>query len=183
MGAHFCKFHICLPGAPAAPIDYGWSGAMLVEPGVFRRAGGFPDTYWAGDTMLSGRLRQAGYTLWFASSAIAAHDHLQLTLRALVRERFLRGREFGRMAVGGLIGSERLTDFELLRKALTTVTLPLLVLLALGNIARQAAQAGKLRSFLWTLPVVAAGRAAWALGVAAGYWDEVFQRRHLPQPS
>ena len=176
IGAHFCKFHICLPGGPAHPIAFGWSGAMLIERSAFWAVGGFPDQLWAGDTMVSAQLRCDGYALWFVAHAVAQHDHEQITWRSLLRERYQRGREFGNMLAGESFGGAVWTNRQLLRHVIGSLFLPLQLLLTLARIARQAQAAGLLADYFWTLPVIVAGRAVWALGNATGYTD-VLRRR------
>ena len=176
VGAHFCKYHICLPGGAPHAIDYGWSGAMLVAREAFWAVGGFPDQQWAGDTILSAHLRRAGYPLWFAADAVARHDHEAITWRHLLRERYQRGREFGVLQAAGAITGSAWTMPQLLRRVAGNLLLPLRVLLTVARIARQAQAAGLLAAYLRTLPVIVAGRTAWSAGNAAGYWDELRRR-------
>jgi len=176
VGAHFCKYHICLPGGQPHAIDYGWSGAMLVARTAFWAVGGFPQQHWAGDTILSAHLRRAGHPLWFAANAVARHDHEAISWRNLLRERFQRGREFGVSLADGAITGSAWALPQLLRRVVGSLLLPLRVVLTVARIARQAQAAGLLAAYLRTLPVILAGRTAWSAGNAAGYCDSLLGR-------
>ncbi len=164
-GAHLCKFNICLPAGEARSAPLGWSGNILVERGIFDSLGGWDEDYTQGDTAFTSRVRSTGGDLWFEPRAVVEHDHGPLRFLDFVRERYRRGFEFAEMEEAGRIAARpRASSLgELMRY-------PLRVPNRILFIGRAARQAGVLRDYFLTLPVIVAGVTAWYAGMWACHW-------------
>ncbi len=159
LGAHLCKFDKWLSGGPRRTLTEGPSANMLVSAQLIKRAGGFMGSH-QGDTDLSWRIRELGSELWFAPNAVVNHHHLH-TWRSLLRERYARGKEFGKLWHRWHPVSSTRLGFRLLISVL-----PLRLLSQLWRVSRNAARGGMLLEYAVTLPVVASGLYAWLLGEA-----------------
>lgn len=171
VGVHLCKFDSWLPGGPRRVVEIGPSISLGVGSAAFERVGGFPPDRMLGDTTLSWALREHGCALWFAPAAVLAHHHTQ-NLRALVRERFVRGREFGRIRIER--GGWSMAQIGLwLLVSLLPLRLAKLMLRRVGN----ATRAGWLGWLAVTWPVVLLGEAGWLLGESTAYVGALRSRR------
>ena len=161
IGVHFAKFSASLPGREARPVQFGWSGNVLMDQTVFNELGGWEESRTQGDTVFGARARAAGYEMWLEPEAVAFHDHEQVSLSELVSERYRRGREFAHMESSGeLCGPPRSCAGVLL--------LPLRLLSRAWRVTRSAAESGSLVDLIWTSPIVAVGLVSWYAGLAAG---------------
>jgi glycosyltransferase involved in cell wall biosynthesis len=171
-GAHFTKFHLGLApkarGHRIGAIPRGWSGNFLVDRATFYAAGGWPGSSFQGDTEFTAHLVRRGVPLWLAPDAVVEHDHEAVTLRAFLRERFVRGREYARLEATGATGGAPWTRRHLARQGAGIAALPVKVALSSARVVRDAQAAGRLGRALATLPVIVAGRAAWLGGRALG---------------
>lgn len=170
VGVHLCKFDGWLPGGPCRALEIGPSINYCISRAVFAQIGGFPADPMLGDTTLSWALGQAGYVLWFEPRAIVAHHHDQ-NVRSLYRERFRRGREFGRIRMAhGRWNSAHVFTWWLI--SVLPVRLARLMVRRVTNGAR----AGWLGWLLLTWPVVLIGEAGWVWGESAAYWARLRRR-------
>jgi len=163
VGVHLCKFDNWLPGGPPRTVMIGPSISLALGRLVFEQVGGFPPDRMLGDTTLSWRLRECGYALRFAPAAVLSHHHAQ-SLYGLVRERFSRGREFGRVRI--VRGDWSMAQIGLwLLISLLPLRLAKLMLRRVLN----AARAGWLGWFALTWPVVLLGEIGWLVGESTAY--------------
>jgi GT2 family glycosyltransferase len=172
-GVHLCKFAKWLPGQRPRRVDISPTANMLVSRHDFLAAGQFPDDELLGDVTFSRRLLAGGKELLFEPEAVVAHHHLH-SLRSFLRERFQRGRLFGRLRSAWLGGARA----QLLAYLVVSV-LPIRLLRILALVTAQVARAGRLRDYLLTFPVVIVGHAASLAGESVAYAREAFRWRPL----
>jgi GT2 family glycosyltransferase len=163
LGEHFCKFDIWLPGGGEHPIAVGPTVNMLVPRSWYDAVGGFRPDIMLGDAVFCWSLARAGRRLWFDPQAQLIHRHAT-TWRALLSERFARGREFG---------EERLrwdhwNRWRVLMAALVSL-FPVRLFNFLARAGANAVRAGQLRDYILTLPVIVAGSSAWLAGELRSY--------------
>ena len=177
LGVHLHKFDKWLPGGRAHRLDVGPTVNLLCPRGLFDRLGGFREDSMHGDAEFSWRLAEHGQAVLFAPAAIVRHHHL-VTWPGFVRERYRRGKQFGRLrAARERWGPARL----LLWIAISTA--PLRLFKALWRGAGHARRAGRLADFGWALPVIASGDCAWLGGEAASYAEALVPRRASVSPT
>jgi GT2 family glycosyltransferase len=162
-GVHLCKFSRWLPAGGPRAIDVSPSGNMLIARRDFDAAGGLPGDLFLGDVELSRRLRRLGRTIRFEPAALVEHHHLH-GLTSFLHERFARGMLYGELRCAWLEGRRGALLLYLLASVI-----PLRLLRILALVAGHAAQAGKLRDYVSTLPVILVGESAWVVGEAVSY--------------
>jgi GT2 family glycosyltransferase len=155
---HVCKWHALLPGQRPRPLSTVATGNSCCAREVWQSAGRFDGTLFGGDALLSWRAAARGAALWLAPDAVVLQTHDE-TFARLVRERWTRGQEFGRMRAG-------FEGWSRMRAAATIAATPLRLLVVLARCARDCARAGWLGWFLLTLPIHLTGQVAWVLGEA-----------------
>jgi glycosyltransferase involved in cell wall biosynthesis len=166
-GVHFCKYHASLPGRPAARVDSAASANLLLTRKMYKTVGPVPDDSFSSDFVFTQALVARGFGLWFEPGARVSHHHL-VGWREYIVERFVRGKDFGRSrAVRGRWSKARLGLWLLIS------VLPLRLTRLLLRTGRTAQKGGVTGLYLRTLPVVAAGFAAWLAGEAAAYLREL----------
>lgn len=176
VGTHLVKFDLWLPGSESCEVPTIATVNFLCSRDLFRKAGGFNGMEMAGDTILGWDLIELGETFHFAPDAVVYHDH-RSNFSQLIRERFARGSDFGRLR------SERenwstLHTLGMLIVSLLPVRLFKLVLRALNSSVR----AGCLFDWLKTLPVITAGQGAWLVGEISQYWRRLQLGSAAPEP-
>jgi GT2 family glycosyltransferase len=167
-GAHLAKFDMWLPGGSRRPIGIAPTLNALCSRDLFEAVGRFPGEYMIGDTLFSWRAAAAGFSVTFEPEAVVWHHH-RMTWTGLLRERFARGEEFGRVRSKDWGGAQLLVH-------LLASVLPLRWARLMARTWRHAAQAHLLSDFLATLPIVATGHAAWLLGEGRGFLRRLTQR-------
>jgi GT2 family glycosyltransferase len=163
LGHHFTKYDKWLPGGNPRSTDIGSSANFFCSREAFDRTAGFPPEGMLGDTLLSWQLVRQGQTLWFVPEAVVYHDH-RGDWRGLVRERFQRGAEFGRLRSA----HHQWSKLRILSHLFATL-LPLRLLKLVGRVGANAWRARLMGDYLWTLPLVVSGEAAWLAGEASAY--------------
>jgi len=162
LGVHLCKFDKWLPRSSARRLNDGPTVNMFFARSLLDSVGGvLADGH--GDTDLCWRLRQKGHELWFAPNAVVEHHHLH-TWRSFLSERLQRGREFGQLRLRW----HRLSGSRVAWR-LTITLLPARLLSQMLRVGKNAAEAGALSAYFWTLPIVASGLYSWLLGEARTY--------------
>jgi cellulose synthase/poly-beta-1,6-N-acetylglucosamine synthase-like glycosyltransferase len=173
-GIHLCKFSKWLPAQRPRQVDMSPTANMLVSRRHFDAAGGLPGDQLLGDVSLSRRLVAGGRRLWLQPDAVVEHHHLQ-RLGSFLVERYRRGRLFGELRCATLPPGRG----GPLAYLLATV-LPIRLPRILALVAMHAARAGRVRQYLSTLPVVAAGHATSLAGEAAIYARRLVGAGRLP---
>ncbi len=166
-GVHLCKFHFLLPGLPSGPrLTAGTANACYTRE-VWEAVGPFEGDRYAGDGLLSWRAARRGWSPWFAPGAVVAHRYTGSS-RALWRERFERGADYGR-ARAQFEGWSR--ERLLVHLAAAPMLPGLMAARGLGD----ALRSGWEERFLSGLPVALMGHAAWCLGEARAHAQLVAQ--------
>ncbi len=163
LGEHFCKFDIWLPGGGGHPIAVGPTVNMLVPRDWYDAVGGFRPDIMLGDAVFCWSLTRVGRRLWFDPQAQLTHRHTT-TWRALLAERFARGREFGE--------ERRRWDHWSRGRVLAAALVSLFPMRLFNFVVRagaNAVRAGQLREYLLTLPVIVTGSSAWLAGELRSY--------------
>jgi glycosyltransferase involved in cell wall biosynthesis len=164
LGIHLAKFDLWLPGGGPRSVPVAASVNFLCARDLLDQAGGFDGNEMIGDTLLSWELLRRGHNLRFASDAIVYHDH-RSSFGELLRERFVRGADFARLR------SERKTWNRPRTFAILVATvLPLRLINLIARTFLACVRSGCAFDFVRTLPVVAAGHAAWLAGETTQYW-------------
>jgi len=158
---YFVKYMPYLRGLPARTVDIGASGNFMISRRLWKEAGPFDGSIFAGDALLSWRLRRAGYPVYFSPDAIVI-DRDEKLPSAFFRTRFERGREFG------LVRAE-FEAWSSMRRLIHVVMAPLAALRVLISAFTLAWQAGVTNTFILTLPLQFIAHLCWCLGEAAGY--------------
>ena len=174
---YLLKYSPYLRGKPAGPIGLAATGSLLVSQKVWKLAGPFDGSIFAGDALFSWRARAAGFPPWFEPKAIVV-DQDEKYRRGFFSERFQRGREFGQVRA----------DFEnwsAVQRALRFLFTPLALLAALQAIAMECHSGKRLGDFVASLPLLVLAQTAWCLGEATGYVAPLLggkdSRRRVPK--
>ncbi|HEV7239832.1 MAG TPA: glycosyltransferase family 2 protein [Thermoanaerobaculia bacterium] len=170
LGMHFCKFAKFLPAGAVRVIDTAPTGNLLVAREDFARVGGMRGDRYVADVALGRDLEAIGKQIRFAPRAIVDH-HDTDSIAAFFRERYVRGRLYGRMRASWL-PTRRSTALYLVVSILP---------IRLARIAwltyRYCAAAGMTGAFLLTWPLALAGHAAWLAGESIAYAGALFRVR------
>jgi len=170
-GIHLAKFDLWLPGGERATVPVAASVNFLCPVELLKRVGGFDGREMIGDTVLSWDLSELGQTLYFVPNAVVYHDH-RSSLVELLRERYVRGGDFGRLR------AERENwKFGRTLAILFASIVPLRLLKLTARTFRSAWKSRCTFDCLRTLPVIAAGHAAWLLGESTQYWRRLQRGR------
>jgi glycosyltransferase involved in cell wall biosynthesis len=158
---YLLKYSPYLRSKPAGPIGLAATGSLLVSQKVWKLAGPFDGSIFAGDALLSWKAREAGFPAWFEPKAIVV-DQDETCRPGFFSERFRRGREFGGVRA-------RFENWCGVKRTLRILATPLAVISALRVIARECHSGKRLGVFVATLPFLLMAQAAWCLGEAVGY--------------
>ena len=165
---HATKFSWWLPESKAGTRSEVPSGNCSMLREVWHKVQGFRGEYFAGDSDICWRIREAGYTIWFDPSAIVTHlEHPPAMLFA--RERFQRGCDFGRARV-------RLREWSRGRCFVYLLAAPLLPWVMTWRSARYAVGGGYVLRWLPTFPVQILGNSLWSLGEAYAHGAALWKR-------
>jgi GT2 family glycosyltransferase len=173
-GTHLTKFDLWLPGGKPRTVPVAASVNFLCSRQLLERAGGFDGREMIGDTLLSWDLIRLGQTLQFAPDAIVYHDH-RSSFAGLLRERFVRGADFARLRAA----RENWKASRTLA-ILAASILPLRLIKLLARAFTCSWRGGCVLDWLKTIPVIAAGHAAWLAGESVEYCRrlQIFRARH-----
>ncbi len=164
---HVVKFAWWLPGGRPGPHrDLPTANASYARV-LWDDVGPFLETRFAGDTEMGWRIMASGRTLWYEPRAIVTHTR-EPGGRALYRERYLRGRDFGLTRV----------DRQRWSRARCLVYLaaaPLLPFVMTARAARYALGCGHALTWLITSPTQLVANGAWCVGEARSHWEAVWR--------
>lgn len=159
------KYAWWLPEAEEGPRSEIPSGNFSLSREVWSQVRGFNGAYFAGDSEICWRIREAGHEIWFEPRAMLTHLENPRPL-AFVRERFRRGRDFGRMRLD-------LRKWSRLQLAGYLLATPLVPWVMTWRSAQWAVSGRYFWNWLPTFPVQFLGNAMWALGEAGVHWEAV----------
>jgi glycosyltransferase involved in cell wall biosynthesis len=168
-GIHFCKFSQWLPNIPAHSTNKGATANLLYSRKMLDEVGGFDgSSRWGADLTFTMRLNELGYPLLTAPNAVVEHHHIS-TLRAFLKERYIRGKDYGFIRIEN-------DKWSKLRMALwiPISILPVRVISSLIRTYRLASQAKLRQKFLGSIGVVALGYMAWFWGEVSVYRKAIF---------
>jgi GT2 family glycosyltransferase len=170
VGTHLAKFDLWLPGGKRRRIEVAPTLNCLCSRALYEKVGGFRGEYMIGDTIFSWNVAGAGHPVTFEPEAVVWHHHLA-SWRSLLRERYLRGAEFGRVRsrLGGWPRSR-------LALQLAITVLPLRWAGLVTRTLRHSLQARMVGDFVLTSPVIVSAHAAWLAGEIRGYLGELTRR-------
>ena len=160
LAAHIVKFWLWFPGDETRVVADLPTANLAIRRSALDVVGGFSEDYIAGDTEICHRLRRHGFESYFDGRAVVHHIH-EVTLGSLLRERLLRGIDFGLMRAATPEWSRSLS-------LLTIVAMPLLALRQFAWKFRASAGHGYRAGFLLMSPVILCCDFAWMSGVAIG---------------
>jgi len=163
---HLTKFHPLLPGLNDGERWIVPTANAFFSRSVWERVGPFPPDGFSGDAVVSWMAARGGWRPRFVAGAVVDHIHGG-NLEQLLRERFVRGREFVRVRA-------KFEQWSLLRVIGYLLATPALPLVVLARAGLYAGRAGWLGACLMTLPVQAAAQWAWSSGEALGAWGVVW---------
>ncbi len=162
-GVHLGKFDAFLPALEDRPLGFCATANMLCSRRDFECAGGFQDGEMLGDLLISWKFDKNGVPILLAPRAAVEHHHTQ-SFTAFLRERYVRGNDFGRLRIQEF----HWTKSRILRHLLITISGLRLAGLLLRE-ARNSQQAGLIIKFLYTFPVSSMGQFFWLLGETGEY--------------
>jgi len=168
-GVHLCKFHWLLPGLPVGTRVHAPTANACYARSLWNQIGPFPGEVFAGDGILSARAAQAGHPARFVPDAVVRHNH-EVAPLALCRQRFERGREYGRLRRQRETGTPTRTWLSLLA---SPAALPWVMVRA----GRDAVRAGWAGAYLATWGIQVVGHLLWALGESRAALEPASQRR------
>jgi glycosyltransferase involved in cell wall biosynthesis len=159
--AHIIKFWRWLPGGGDRSVEDLATANFALQRKALQSVGGFRGDIIAGDTELSHRLRANGYELFFHGRAVVNHIH-EATLMGLIRERFTRGVDFGKMRT-------TLPSWNTWKSALAVVGAPMLALRQVYWQFLASRKNNLLMGFFRAGPIIVFADIAWMLGASLGY--------------
>jgi GT2 family glycosyltransferase len=168
LAVHLTKFGWWMPAGAAGPRTEIPSANASHERTVLERAGAFLGAFFSADSELSWRVRGLGFPIWFEPRAVVIHQHLA-GLREFLKERFLRGRDFG-------AARTELFRWTRRRCLVYLLLLPVLPLVMAVRALRFAWAGGYLGAWLATSPIQWAGHCMWCLGEVSVHWRRLCKR-------
>jgi len=142
---------------------------LLYSRKMLDEVGGFDgSSRWGADLTFTMRLNELGYPLLTAPNAVVEHHHIS-TLRAFLKERYIRGKDYGFIRIEN-------DKWSKLRMALwiPISILPVRVISSLIRTYRLASQAKLRQKFFGSIGVVALGYMAWFWGEVSVYRKAIF---------
>jgi glycosyltransferase involved in cell wall biosynthesis len=156
------------PQSTAGPRPELPSGNFSIARDVWGGVQGFRGEYFAGDSELCWRIRSAGHEIWFEPRAIVTHlPHERL--RPFLRERYQRGRDFGRMRVA-------LQEWPAARCLAYLAAAPVLPFVMTARSGAYAVRARFVARWLETAPIQLVGNGLWCWGEATVHWSGLWRR-------
>jgi GT2 family glycosyltransferase len=168
LAVHLTKFGWWMPAGTAGPRTEIPTANASYARAVLERAGVFLEAYFAGDSELSWRVRGRGIPIWFEPRALVIHQHVT-GFRDFLRERFVRGRDFGAVRVE----PSHWTRWRCLAYLLLLPALPWVMT---ARALRFALAGSYLGVWLITSPIQWAGHCMWCLGEATVHWRRLWKR-------
>ena len=167
MAAHLVKFWLWLPNGESDFYDDIPTANFAIERSVFDMVGGFSENYFSGDALMGYRLREHGYHLYFNAETTVQHIHEGMTFRTLLKERFIRGNDFGKMR-------SSLKTWNKLRSLMLLAGLLILPWRQFYCKTIVYIRRGFLRPFLLAAPLILCCDVVWMLGQGLACWRHLF---------
>ena len=165
LGIHLAKFDSWLPGGQPRAVAIAPTVNFLCSREVFEETSGFAGQEMLGDTLFSWELEQLGHSPYFEPNAIVHHDHRNTTFGGLIRERYVRGGDFGRLRASlGKWGTMKILA------VMAASIFPFRLVKLAGRALRHSINAGCTLDGFRTMPIVICGHAAWLAGEISQYF-------------
>jgi GT2 family glycosyltransferase len=161
LAIHLTKFWWALPGRPAGPAWIAPTANLAFSRAAWQRAGPFRGDIFCGDAVQSWRFAAIGCPPWFTPRARVSHRHSE-SLATARRQRFIRGREFGRERAAW-------EGWGRGRRVCEAMAAPLRLAAVLWAARRGCAAAGWAAEFRRTAGMQSLLQAAWVAGETAGW--------------
>jgi GT2 family glycosyltransferase len=168
VAAHVVKFWRWSPGRKERIAEDLATANFAVRKTILEEAGEFDADLISGDTELSHRLRRLGCELRFNSRAVVHHIH-NATFKGLIKERYVRGVDFGRMRA-------KLPVWTKWKSFMAIAAAPLLALRQAYWQYIAARSQGLRREFLRSAAIILCADAVWMLGTSIGYMIALRER-------
>ena len=156
---HWTRYGWWMSGGPPSTRPEIPSANSSFSRELWERLGGYESDRFASDSEICWRARQAGVEIRYVPAAIVVHDH-PLSFAGLVRDRWSRGRDFGRLR----LESQRLGRTELAVRILAS---PLAGLVMTVRAARYAVESRRALEWACFTPVQWLGHTLWCIGEAS----------------
>ena len=162
-GIHLGKFDSFLPGAEACPLGFCATANMLCSRSDFEKVGGFENDEMLGDLLISWMFAKNRIPIFLAPQALVKHHHTQ-SYSSFLRERYIRGMDFGRLRRNQF----RWTRLQTIRHILLTISGLRLISLMVRE-GKHSLKAKLFIKFLYTLPISFTGQVSWLLGETSAF--------------
>lgn len=160
-GIHMCKWFWLLSQLPPSSPWIIATGNACLSRRAWEAIGPLDGELYNGDALWGWRARAIGFPPWFEPRAVVDQIHRQ-TLAEVLRERYIRGKEFAIMRAG----YERWSRGRALSYAFA---IPFLLIVILWRTFRAAQMAGWMPDFWLTIPISILGQLAWLFGESRSY--------------
>ncbi len=168
LAVHWCRYGWWLAGGrPRLRTELASANSSFSRE-LWATVGGYDGAFWAGDSELCWRLRKLGVPLRFDPAAILTHYHPMPPLD-LLRDRFSRGRDYGRLRA-------RARGWSRARAAAQLPAAPIAPVVMTLRAARFASEAGRLLEWALFAPVQWAAHTAWCAGEATSLAEAAWKR-------
>lgn len=170
LAIHLTKFWWALPGRAAGPAWILPTANLAFSRAAWETVGPFRGDIFCGDAVQSWRFAAAGFRPWFTPRAVVLHRHAE-SFAAANRQRFVRGREFGRERAAA-------ENWGRLRRGCEALALPLRLAVVLRATRRACRAAGWAAEFRRTVWLQVRLQAAWVAGESLGFLTAPASGRH-----
>ena len=164
--AHLVKFWPWLPNGASRSYDQLLTANLAIKRDVFTSVGGFSEKFISGDTQISFKIRDEGFDLYFDNGAIVNHIHT-VTLTGLIRERFIRGKDFASMR-------SELQSWNKSKSLSALAAIWLIPYLICFRRMIVCLRRGFASAFLQTALLLFVADVFWVLGESIAYWRHLF---------
>lgn len=155
---HWTRYGWWMTGGPATTRSEIPSANQSFSRALWEELQGYQTEHFASDSQICWRAVKAGHEIRYDPDAVVVHDH-PLSVAQLARDRFSRGRDFGRLR----LESE---PWPLFRRLLRAAVFPLAGAAMTLRAATYAAESRRLPEWLFFTPVQLFGHVLWCAGEA-----------------
>lgn len=162
-GIHLGKFDSFLPEREARTIGFCATANMLCSRSDFEKAGGFENDEMLGDLLISWKFTENHIPIFLVPQALVEHHHTQ-SFADFLRERYIRGMDFGRLR------NDRFhwTRLQTIWHILVTISGLRLISLMVRE-GKHSLKAKLFIKFLYTFPISFTGQIFWLLGETSAF--------------
>lgn len=158
--AHLVKFWLWMPSGKRRNLSILATANFAISRKTLAKVGALNPKLYSGDTEISYRLRDLGYSLVFQPSAVVQHIH-EVTPKSLIAERYRRGEDFARLRIG--------RNFGVIKQIFFLISIPLLPFKQFLWRFWESRKAECMTDFISSAHLIFACECAWMLGQAWEY--------------